>query len=120
MRGVTRLVLVHDGACGGCSSIAAALAGLLTVPVVTRSCRDPHLAAELPVLRAARPRDACAVPMAVAIDGSGGMELLRGVRLPLRTATLVAPGRRAAALRLGLRALWRHLARSAARHLEVR
>ena len=48
---MSRLVVVHDSACGQCSWIAGRLGGVLAVPVSVRSCRDPHLAVEFPVLR---------------------------------------------------------------------
>lgn len=92
---VERLVVVADSACGGCSAIAAALGGVLAVTVVVRSCRDPHLAEEFPVLAGRRP---CARPLALYEDRA-----LTGFRLLWRAGRLVAPGRRAAALRLALR-----------------
>ncbi|MCG5212084.1 hypothetical protein [Streptosporangium sp. KLBMP 9127] len=100
--------MVYDSSCGGCSSIAERLAGLLAVPVIVRSCRDPHLAGEFPVLSGATP---CAKPLAVAVDGTGATELLYGMRLLWRGAALVAPGRRTAALPFAARILWQKLVR---------
>jgi hypothetical protein len=105
---VSRFVVIHDGSCGGCSSIAARLRDLLAVPVVVRSCRDPHLAAEFPVLSGV---PACARPLAVVIGRTGATELLYGPRLLWRGASLLAPGRRAAALPLAARILWLRLVR---------
>ncbi|WP_146607261.1 hypothetical protein [Spongiactinospora gelatinilytica] len=107
MGDVARVVVVHDAACGGCSAIAVRLAGVLGVPVVIRSCRDPGLAAEYPL----PPRTGCGAPLAVAIGRSGRVRVWRGLALPLRMAGLVAPGRRGAALRLAGHALRRHLRR---------
>ncbi|MEV0612842.1 hypothetical protein AB0I81_05890 [Nonomuraea sp. NPDC050404] len=89
--------MIADSSCGGCSAIAAELAGILAVPVLVRSCRDPHLPVEFPVVRGERP---CARPLAVEEDEKGSARLLGGVPLWWRGARLVAPGRRAAALRL--------------------
>jgi hypothetical protein len=105
---VARFVVVHDGSCGGCSSIAARLRTLLAVPVVARSCRDPHLAVEFPVLSGVAP---CVRPLAIVVGRTGATELLYGVRLLWRGAALVAPGRRMAALVLACRILRLRLAR---------
>ncbi|MGW4475342.1 hypothetical protein ACWENQ_37225 [Nonomuraea sp. NPDC004354] len=96
---VKALVVVHDSGCGGCSAIASALSGVLAPPVLVRSCRDPHLVREFPVLRGEVP---CARPLAVALTQDGRAELLSGLRLMWRGALLVAPGRRRAAFRLAV------------------
>lgn len=101
--------MIADSSCGGCSAIASGLAGVLSVPVVIRSCRDPHLPVEFPVVRGQRP---CARPLAVEETETGSPRLLGGVALLWRGARLVAPGRRAAAARLA----WT-LARLRLRHL---
>lgn len=84
--------VIADSACGGCSAIAAQLGQVLSVPVAVRSCRDPHLVEEFPVL-AGQP--ACARPLAVY-----GGRLLGGPALFWYGARLLAPGRRLAGLRL--------------------
>ncbi|MBG0831093.1 hypothetical protein HS041_25360 [Planomonospora sp. ID67723] len=102
---VTAFVVVHDGSCGGCSAIAARLDGLLAVPVIVRSCRDPRLTTEFPVLYGERP---CRRPLAV-LQEDGRTRVVGGVRLLLRGALLVAPGRRGRALRLGAWIVWTRL-----------
>ncbi|WP_300013834.1 hypothetical protein [Pseudonocardia sp.] len=57
---VVEVVVVYDVACPSCSEIARELPDLLRVPVVVRSCRDPHLATAYPTL-ATRVRS-CATP----------------------------------------------------------
>ncbi|MFI6318803.1 hypothetical protein ACIBG8_14845 [Nonomuraea sp. NPDC050556] len=86
--------VIADSACGGCSAIAAQLGQVLSVPVAVRSCRDPHLAEEFPVL-AGEP--ACARPLAVY-----GGRLLGGAALMWYGARLLTPGRRLAGLRLAV------------------
>ncbi|MFI7230491.1 hypothetical protein ACIBO5_45395 [Nonomuraea angiospora] len=100
------LVVVYDGACGSCSSIAATLSQVLTVPVIVRSCRDPHLTREFPLLEGI-PR--CVAPLAVMRGPDGAATLLRGLRLMWRGAGLIAPGRYTAAVRLAGWIAWQRL-----------
>src|SRR5262245_59306515 len=97
---VTTLVAVYDSACGGCSSIAAGLPDVFAPRTITRSCRDPHLAAEYPVLAGHLGDRPCRRPYLVIVDADGAAEVVTGFRMMLRAAAFVAPGRRWAALRL--------------------
>jgi hypothetical protein len=99
---VTEVVVVYDGACGGCSSIAARLSRVLAPPVLVRSCRDPSLPADFPVL-GGRP---CRRPMLITVFSDGRMEASGGPAMLWRGARMVAPGRRADAVRLALRVAW--------------
>lgn len=106
------LVVVYDATCGSCSLIAARLSQVLAARVIVRSCRDPHLATEFPLLRDV-PR--CVAPVAILRAPDGTDELLRGFRLMWRGATLVAPGRYGAATRLAGWIVWRRLVHLAGR-----
>ncbi|GAA0934288.1 hypothetical protein [Nonomuraea longicatena] len=100
------LVVVYDGACGSCSSIAERLSRVLAPQVIVRSCRDPHLTTEFPLL-AGVPR--CVAPVAVLRGPDGSAEVLRGFRLMWRGAGLVAPGRYGAATRLAVVIVWQRM-----------
>lgn len=102
---VTQVVVVYDGACGGCSAIAARLSGVLVPDVLARSCRDPHLATEFPVLAAQLGGRPCRRPLMVVLRPGGRTEVASGLAMAWRGAGLVAPGRRLAAVRLAVRIL---------------
>ncbi|MFF5213028.1 hypothetical protein [Streptosporangium sp. NPDC000396] len=94
---IVSLVVVYDATCGSCSAIAGRLSRVLAPPVIVRSCRDPHLGREFPAL-AGLPR--CAAPLLIVRGPGGAVEVLKGPRMMWRGATLVAPGRWPAALKL--------------------
>ncbi|MEV6104303.1 hypothetical protein AB0M28_06240 [Streptomyces sp. NPDC051940] len=103
---MTGLVVVYDAACGDCSDVAARLDGVLAPPVRARACRDPHLPEEFPVLADALGGLPCRRPLLVVLRPGGQDEVLSGAAMMWRAARLVAPRRRFAAARLGLRVLW--------------
>jgi hypothetical protein len=103
---VTGLVVVYDGACGSCSEIAARLSGVLVPRVLTRSCRDPHLTVEFPVLAGHLGERRCDRPLMVVLRSDGPAEVASGLAMVWRAASLVAPRRRLAAIQLALRILW--------------
>lgn len=98
--------MVYDGACGGCSSIAARLSRVLAPPVLVRSCRDPSLPADFPVLGGSLGGRPCRRPMLITVFSDGRMEASGGPAMLWRGARMVAPGRRADAVRLALRVAW--------------
>ena len=102
---MTRVVVVYDGACGGCSAIAADLSTVLTPRVLTRSCRDPALGAEFPVLAARLRSRPCRRPLLILLGAGGRAEVVVGPAMLWRGAGLVARRRRLAALKLALRVL---------------
>ncbi|PZG02518.1 hypothetical protein [Micromonospora deserti] len=103
---MTRLVVVYDGACGDCSAIAARLSDVLAPEVLTRSCRDPHLATEFPVLAGHLRDRPCRRPLMIVVRSGGRAEVASGWSMLWVAAGLVAPRRWRAALRLALRVIW--------------
>jgi hypothetical protein len=103
---VTEVAVIYDGACGGCSSIAARLSSVLAPPVLARSCRDPYLATEFPVLGGPLGERPCRGPLLITVFSDGRTEVSGGPAMLWRGARLVAPGRRAAAVRLALWVAW--------------
>ncbi|NKZ02391.1 hypothetical protein [Actinomadura latina] len=103
---MTEVVVVYDGACGGCSSIAARLSRVLAPPVLVRSCRDPSLPADFPVLGGSLRGRPCRRPTLITVFSDGRMEASGGPAMLWRGARMVAPGRRADAVRLALRVAW--------------
>ncbi|GAA2449316.1 hypothetical protein GCM10010191_78620 [Actinomadura vinacea] len=84
---------------------------MLAPDVLTRSCRDPRLAAEFPVL-AGRPGERpCRRPLLIMVYAGGGAEVASGLPMMWRGARMVAPRRRLAAIRLALRIMWRRIRR---------
>jgi hypothetical protein len=86
---VTKFVVVYDSACGGCSDLATRLSTVLGSRTVIRSCRDPHLPVEFPVLARAE----CRRPFTITVRDDGTMRVDSGVGMVLRAARLVKPGR---------------------------
>lgn len=99
---MTRVVLVYDGACGGCSAVAARASAVLVPPVTARSCRDPHLAAEFPILAAHLGDRPCRRPLLVVSYPDGRDRVAKGLAMMWRGALLVAPRRRLAAIGLAV------------------
>lgn len=108
---MTGVVVIYDGACGACSAIAAALSDVLAPPVLIRSCRDPHLTTEFPVLAGHLTDRPCRRPLMVTTSSGGSAVVSGGAAMMWRGLRMVAPGRRLAAARLGLRILRRRARR---------
>lgn len=100
-----KFVVVYDSGCGGCSDLAAALAAVLEPVVLVRSCRDPALAAELPVLGEHLSGNPCRRPLTVTVPETGEARVASGLGMVIGAARLVKPGRRLAAGRLAARFL---------------
>jgi hypothetical protein len=77
---IRQVIVVHDAGCGTCARIARDLPRVLRVPVLLRSCRDPHLHAAHPDLPAAA--RACRSPAV----GTVGVDDVVRWRLGLRAA----------------------------------
>lgn len=101
-RGAARVVVVFDASCGACSAIAARLSEVLVPEVIVRSCRDPRLSVEFPVLARHLGGRPCRRPLLVTVGHDGAARVLTGPRMLIHAATLVAPRRYRTALRLGL------------------
>ncbi len=97
---LTGLVVVFDAACGTCSGIASRLPDILAPEVLVRSCRDPRLTVEFPVLAGRLGHQPCARPLLVLLRAGGRAEVRAGIPMLLAGARLLAPRQRLAALRL--------------------
>lgn len=113
---VTTLVVIYDAACGSCSAIAARLSDVLVPAVLTRSCRDPHLAAEFPVLAGRLGERPCRRPLLIVVRSDGRAEVASGLPMMWRGARMVARGRRLAAIQLALWIMWRRIRGRRAAH----
>ncbi|MGH3862493.1 hypothetical protein [Actinokineospora sp.] len=112
---MTMLVVVYDSACGGCSNIAARLSVVLGLPVLARSCRDPHLAAEFPVLAGVVHDRPCRRPVLVRITATGDARAVTGARMLALAARHVRPSRLLAAMGLCCSLVATTLTRTASR-----
>jgi hypothetical protein len=97
---VVEVVVVYDVSCPSCSEIARELPDLLRVPVVVRSCRDPHLATVYPTLGARVRR--CATPALGTVRRDGQVRWWPG----LTGAIGVLPVVRLRGLREAITLLW--------------
>lgn len=97
---VVEVVVVYDVSCPSCSQIAYELPDLVRVPVVVRSCRDPHLAAVYPTLSASV--RSCATPALGTVRGDGTVRWWPG----LTGAVGVLPVVRLGHLREAVTLLW--------------
>lgn len=109
---MTTVVLVHDEKCGVCSDVALRLAEILAASVTVRSCRDPHLADELPLLRPHLVDGPCRRPLAVITREDGRPRVIGGLLLFARLGPLVKASRWPAAVRLSVRVAGRRLVQS--------
>jgi len=98
---MTTLVVIYDSTCGGCSTIASQLSGILAPEVLVRSCKDPNLSNEYPVLRRTGDDRPCRKPTLITIADLGRTDVTNGWRMIWRGLRFVAPGRRWQAVRLG-------------------
>ena len=104
------LIVVHDGACGGCADIAARLAEVLRPTVLARSCRDPDVLSSYPVLVAL----GCRAPAIGTVRRDGTVRWSTGVPAALVVLGAVRLDRLPRALGLLLR-----VARTRARPRQV-
>ena len=100
---MTTVVLIHDEACGVCSDLAPRLMGVLAASVTLRSCRDPDLGEQLPILRPYLVAGPCRRPLAVIARDDGRVQVAGGLWMVARLGPLVRAGRWPTAVRLGMR-----------------
>jgi hypothetical protein len=85
---IVEVVVVYDVDCPPCSAVARELPELMRVPVTVRSCRDPHLAPDVPA--AVR---TCAKPALGLVRPDGTTRWWPGRTGALAVLPAVRPGR---------------------------